>query len=576
MAYTWPRIDVCFGCLPGGPHIPPPCLVCGRAGFFYHQGLCTGCHPFSPDRRDACRDCYAWGIGITSKGRCWGCLHWHRKFTRAGPGGPCVWCRRTVALNHDRVCRMCWVQRARLRRATGDVHASYDDALACGWIQLSFANTRAQEHRPARAPLPLPVGGPLVAFTHRQLTLFAPTSSRRLTASDGVPRDPVLAGWLERELTAWARSRGWSRTTLVRCRRGLRILLAVQDTPGGPIPASTVQQLSGADRGASLLREFLTDRRFLEDDLPATVDVWFARTTAFLPEPMRSQIAYWFTTRLSGRTQPPRSHPCSPITMRLHLRFALPVLTRLAAAGLHDLTHVTAAALREHLAACHLTGSDYVHTASALRTVFTFLHTHDQAPRNPASHLRVGTHHRPLPLPADLALIRDALTSPDPARAAITALLAFHALRLQEIRHLTLTDLDLDRGRLHLPQRTVLLAEPVQARLAAYLTHRTATWPRTANLHLFLTMRSAATTTPASHPWLHRHYPTSSHLLRADRIADEAQRTADTRMICELFGLSYDAATRYTRPYTDAAAAAGHRPEATPHPRRAGYPDRRQ
>ncbi|MER5509304.1 hypothetical protein ABT052_28805 [Streptomyces sp. NPDC002766] len=117
---------------------------------------------------------------------------------------------------------------------------------------------------------------------------------------------------------------------------------------------------------------------------------------------------------------------------------------------------------------------------------------------------------------------------------------------------------DLDRGRLHLPKRTVLLAQPVQTRLSAYLTHRTTTWPRTANPHLFLTMRSAATTTPASSPWLHRHYPTSSHLLRADRIADEAQRTADTRMICELFGLSYDAATRYTRPYTDAATAAGH------------------
>ncbi|MFE7859946.1 hypothetical protein [Streptomyces sp. NPDC057403] len=87
-----------------------------------------------------------------------------------------------------------------------------------------------------------------------------------------MPRDPVLSNWPERELTGWGRSRGWSRTTLVRCRRGLRILLAVQDTPGGPIPAGTVQQLPGADRGASLLREFLTARRFLEDDQPTTID----------------------------------------------------------------------------------------------------------------------------------------------------------------------------------------------------------------------------------------------------------------------------------------------------------------
>jgi len=394
-----------------------------------------------------------------------------------------------------------------------------------------------------------------VPFTHRQLTLFEPAPSRVLTASDGVPRDPVLSSRLERGLTGWARSRGWSRTTLVRCRRGLRILLAVQDTLGGPVPASVLQQLSGEDRGAGLLREFLTERGFLEDDLPAAIDAWVARTAAALPEPMHSQIAHWFTTRLNGRTQPSRSRPRSPVTMRHHLRFALPVLTRLAAAGINDLAHVSAAALRDHLAACHLTGSDYINTASALRTVFTFLHTHHDAPRNPARHLPVGHHRRPLPLPADLAPIREALTSPDPARAAVTALLAFHALRLQEIRHLTLTDLDLGQGRLHLPKRTVLLAEPVQTRLAAYLTHRTTTWPRTANRHLFLTHRSAATTAPASRPWLYRHYPPSSHLLRADRIADEAHRAADTRMICELFGLSFEAAARYTRPYADAATA---------------------
>ncbi|MEU3342788.1 hypothetical protein [Streptomyces sp. NPDC006668] len=188
----------------------------------------------------------------------------------------------------------------------------------------------------------------------------------------------------------------------------------MQDTPGGPIPASVLQQLSGKGLHVRLLGEFLAEHRFLEDDLPVTIQAWFARTTNGLPEPMHSQIASWFTTRLGGRTTPPRSQARSPLTMRHHLRFALPVLTRLAAAGLNDLTHVTAAALRAHLAACHLTGSDYINTASALRTVFTFLHTHHGAPRNPACHLRVGHHQRPLPLPAGLAPVRDALTSPTP------------------------------------------------------------------------------------------------------------------------------------------------------------------
>ncbi|MFE2719503.1 MFS transporter [Streptomyces mirabilis] len=130
--------------------------------------------------------------------------------------------------------------------------------------------------------------------------------------------------------------------------------------------------------------------------------------------------------------------------------------------------------------------------------------------------------------------------------------LAFHALRTTEIRTLTLTDLrDLDHSRLHLPNRTVLLADPVRIRLLDYLTHRTATWPRTATPHLFLTRRTAISTTPVSRPWLYRHYPSSSHLLRADRLVDEAQAAGDARMLCELFGLTFNAATRYTRPYQD-------------------------
>ncbi|MEU8717922.1 hypothetical protein [Streptomyces sp. NPDC048663] len=448
------------------------------------------------------------------------------------------------------------MQRARLRRATGDTHASYGAALGCGWVQLSFAGTRAQERRPTRTRSSAGPGGerPLVPFTHRQLTLFAPPP-RLLTASDGVALDPVLALWLERNLTAWAAARGWSRSTLTRYRQGLRIVLAVQDTPGGPVPASVVQELTGSGLAARLLHEFLAAHGFLDDDRPRPVDAWFARTTACLPETMTGQLAQWFTVRLHGRTTVPRSLARSPATLRHHLSFALPVLARLAAAGHDDLTGVTPASLRRELAACRLTGSDYVHTASALRAVFGFLHTHQLAARNPAVHLRVGTRRQNIPLPADTAPLREALTSPDPARGAITALLVFHAPHATDIRALTLTDLrDLGQDRLYLPGRTILLAGPVRERLAAYLAYRRERWPQTANPHLFLTRRSAVTTAPVSRPWLYRRYPSSSHLLRNDRIVDEARATGDTRMLCELFGLSFEAASRYTRPYADTAA----------------------
>ncbi|WP_153182775.1 site-specific integrase [Streptomyces sp. E2N166] len=567
-AFTVPRVDVCFECLPGGPHTPPPCLVCGRSGFFFHQGLCTACHPLSPERRGSCPDCFAWGTSRAAQWRCWGCVGWHYKFSKVGPGGPCTWCRRTVAVNHDRVCRMCWQQRARLRRTSGDGHLPYDAALGCGWVQLSFASTRAQERRPERTPPTAPQGAPppLVPHAHRQLTLFEPPP-RTLAACDGVARDPVLAGWLEHSLNAWAAARGWSCSTLTRYRRGLRIVLAVQDTPGGPVPASVVQELTGSGMAARLLHEFLAAHGFLEEDRPQTIEAWFARTTAHLPEPMTGQLAHWFTARLNGQSTSPRSLALSPITLRLHVHFALPVLTRLAAADLNDLTDVPPARLREELAACRLTGNDYANTASALRAVFGFLHTHRYAVRNPAVHLRVGRSHRDVPVPAELAPLREALTSPDPVRAAVTALLVFHAPRVAEIRTLTLTDLrDLDQGRLYLPSRTILLADPVKERLAAYLTHRHTTWPRTANPHLLLTHRSAVTTTPVSAPWLYQQYPSSSHLLRNDRMVNEAQAAADARMISELFGITVVAATRYTRPYADAARAQPEHPRPGPAP----------
>ncbi|MEU3491112.1 hypothetical protein [Streptomyces massasporeus] len=57
----------------------------------------------------------------------------------------------------------------------------------------------------------------------------------------------------------------------------------------------------------------------------------------------------------------------------------------------------------------------------------------------------------------------------------------------------------------------------------------------------------ALSAVPVSRPWLYRHYPASSHLLRGDRIVDEVQAAGgDARVICELFGLSIQAVTRYT------------------------------
>jgi hypothetical protein len=55
-------------------------------------------------------------------------------------------------------------------------------------------------------------------------------------------------------------------------------------------------------------------------------------------------------------------------------------------------------------------------------------------------------------LPADTALIREALTSGNPG-AVVTALLVFHAPRGAEIRALTLTDVDTAAGTVTVGER---------------------------------------------------------------------------------------------------------------------------
>ncbi|WP_328863065.1 hypothetical protein [Streptomyces sp. NBC_00306] len=179
----------------------------------------------------------------------------------------------------------------------------------------------------------------------------------------------------------------------------------------------------------------------------------------------------------------------------------------------------------------------------------TVLHAHGVLDRNPAGHLRVGSPAYTIPRPAaDLAPIRQALATPGPVRAAVTALIVFHALRAGEVRHLTLDQaLGAQTGPPCMPGRTVLLAEPVRVPVAAYLAHRSHRWPGTANPHLFITRRSALSTRPVSRAWLYRQYPDSAHVLRSDRIVDEVQAAGgDALLICELFGLGVKAATRYT------------------------------
>ena len=102
-------------------------------------------------------------------------------------------------------------------------------------------------------------------------------------------------------------------------------------------------------------------------------------------------------------------------------------------------------------------------------------------------------------------------------------------------------------GRLHLPQHSIPLAEPVRVRLSAYLDYRGRRWPNTANPHLFIPYRTALRLSPVGGRWLALVLGTAARVLRTDRIVDEVLATGgDVRHVCDLFGLSVKAANRYT------------------------------
>ena len=182
-----------------------------------------------------------------------------------------------------------------------------------------------------------------------------------------------------------------------------------------------------------------------------------------------------------------------------------------------------------------------------LRSVFTVLKEQKMIFANPIARIKTGYHEPREPLPVNLALVRDALDSPDAARAAIIALAAFHALRAGQLQTLLLTDVR--DGRLHLSDRTIPLAAPARVRVAAWLDYRARRWPHTANPHLFITMRSALGLNTVGDRWLFLKtgIPGGVQALREDRILHEAHASGgDIRLLCDLFGLSVTAASRYT------------------------------
>ncbi len=533
-----PGLAYCFGCWPGGPVAPPPCRRCGSTVDYYTAGLCARCHLRAPQRVESCRDCLAWGATRTHKWLCKGCEYWRSTYRV----GDCPICGRRVPVHPDGACRLCRRQRSRIlaqgRRATL-AEANRDGQ------QLFFAgmSKAARRCRPPRQERAVPALVPIRPVGHRQGVLFTAGWEPQAVFRPGFPppRDPQLAAALHAFVADHARRFGWSRCSTEGNQRGVRILLGVQDTPGAPIRRSDVMLLSEIGISAKAVGDVLEEAGMLEEDRQPPVVRWFEMKTAGLPDDMRRELTVWFDTKRLGRTSPPRFAPRADGTIKSQLAFAMPALKAWAATH-SSLREISRDDIRAVLPA---SGSPRATMLQGLRSIFRVLKALQLVFVNPTTHMSVPKAQMTAPAPIDLSLLRQALNSTDPARAALAGLLGFHALRSWQLRALQLSDLQ--GGRLFLDSHTVVLADPVRQRLDAYLDQRMAEFPNSVNPHLFIHYRNAGDTRPVTQSWLHKKLQMSPLSIRQDRILDEAHATAgDVRQVCDLFGVSIATALRYT------------------------------
>ncbi|MCP3878909.1 MAG: hypothetical protein GY701_11040 [Sulfitobacter sp.] len=557
VAWTKPRVDFCYQCLPGGPLTPPPCSRCGSERY-YNNGLCDACHPAGPRHTGSCQGCLAWGVTGKYRWRCWNCRWWHTHYIE----GVCHYCGRRSIICEQRACRLCWEQ-ARLHQEPGR-NPDLASATRFGQ-QLFFANvtgSRATPHRHLEPPTPpgrRRSGGylsplPRLSRIERGLRFTPmPWQQQRLFDIDPDPHalieravavtDSAMLGYCDEIIADHAAIHGWSPKQTNDVRRSLRLLHALQDTPGARINATDVLKLPslGANLSAISTIDVLAAAGLLIDDRTSAIDRYFTRQIAGLPAPMCAQLRVWFDVMINGSATAPRRRPRDPRTTKLHIRAAAPILRIWAAHG-----HDTLAAIEpDDITAALPAPGPRRHLANqSLRSILGVLKARKQIFVDPTSTLPRTTTNTTIPVPLDTAAIRAALNSPDPAAALAVALVAFHALTSRQIRALALTDI-VD-GRLTIDDRIVPLAAPLLPRLTAWLDHRARTWPRTANPHLFINRRTAPRLIQVSRPFPWRQVNLSPQTLREDRILDEIRATdGDIVRVCKLFGLSVEAATRY-------------------------------
>jgi len=547
VAWSEPRVDFCYSCLPGGPFAAPACTACGSDRYF-NNGLCDACHPRGPLHIETCLGCLAWGASRRYRSLCWTCRWWKTHYLQAD----CRSCRRHTFINESRVCRLCW-EHAHHRREPGralDVIGANQDGQ-----QLFFANSQSSRQT-SRRRVPYPnkhraprlsnvaAGQRFVAVDWEQLALFEHTIAPKVRRTRAVGIDTPLVRFCDSAIRDHATVHGWSRKHTNDVRRTLRLVSVDQHTPDAKINASDILKVPSQHSNVSAVStiDLLTAVGLLNDDRTSVEQRCFVAQTTGLPATMRSDLQVWFDIMTNGSTITPRRHPRDPATTILHIRAFAPILRIWASQG-HD---TLASIERNDIVAVLPDNGPRRHTIEqGLRSLFRILKGRKLVFVDPIRTLPATDTNTTIPLPLDAGAVRNALNSSRPATALCAALVAFHGLTVGELCNLQLTDIR-DR-QLHLDGRVIPLAKPVIPRLSAWLDHRTAKWPATINPHLLVSVKTGPRLTPVSRGFPQGRQGLAIQALREDRILDEVRASGgDVRRICELFGISVETAIRYT------------------------------
>lgn len=553
-------VTYCFACWPGGPIIAPPCLKCGSWENYYATGMCLRCHPWGDPGPDSCRDCLAWGARRTNQWLCLGCVHWRVKYsnpTFGGGVGPCICCGRTLTLGGRGICRLCHKQ-ATFFRIPGK---PFDPTAATkSGQQLFLADMFTRHKTPTRRPGQLareaavhtdapsrkpPMVRYWLTLRDEQLTLFLIKPDLAGHGRAGLhqrahPDDVAPLEAVARELAQRYR---WSTKQLNAAIIGTRIMLGIQIDGRAPVRASEVEALRDIDLPVwSVLKVLETAGALIEDRTPH-IDSWFNQRIDPLPDVMAEQLRIWFDIMKNGTNLPPRLRARDPRTIQIHLHSALPTLRAWAADGRSDLREISR---EDILNALPRNPPDRHRVGQGLKSIFRVLKGRKVLFIDPTARVKTGEHQKRQPLPLEVATVARRLHSEKPATALVIALIAFHGLRINQLRQLMLTDIQ--DGRLTIQGRVLPLADPVRERLSAYLDYRNQRWPESLNAHLFIHFRTWRLETPVGRRWIRLTIGPglSAQQLREDRILSEADANGgDVRAIADLFGLSINASHRY-------------------------------